>query len=274
MNKKKITFDKIILSIVILVFVGLAIIMNVIRFIGFINKKTTIINNNVNIEKVIENKILDETGRSVEVEILEKEPLKVCTFYLDTCFKTETIDGAYEYKILIKDVEIPEVEINGTYRDAYSDKESYIDYYHYVNYINFYKQKQNIIKILDSTDNIKYRIYEDDLKIIHNVYIYTPDYELLKNPFKEINSLSKSNDYYHYYMYVTNDIDFYNSINFPEDKTQTKDIISGREKKLEFGLFRYDIIDEYEKENPNKKYYLVYGSQGCSGLCTRVYEKD
>ena len=214
---------------------------------------------------IVKEKVYQEYGDEVKIEIISKEDLDVCTASFDGCISSEKIKGSYSYELKVTNIAIPEIFGLITYHDTYiKDGVKIIDKIYLGDYgesKTSYNNKIVISDVLSDYDYIQYKLQNEDNRQF--VYIYAPDKEKISDLLVKLEDTINN---YWLMIYLIDDFNYYNTLN--------NDIkyISGKTINSSCGI-NFDI----ERNNDDEKYsqYLLeITNNGCvcnnSVLCTRL----
>lgn len=174
----------------------------------------------------VQKQIYDEFGDEVDVEILEKKELRVCTEWFDTCFKEQDVENGYSYALNIINKDSPEIISTGTYHDGYiiyddkynegkMVKEKFFDS-DYKKQKGLYLVKMEFENFLNEKFN-KYYLFRDNNSQIYNIFINSSDYDIINSLLLHFNNtITKYKNYYNtsYNLFVYKDEKVFNNINF------------------------------------------------------------
>lgn len=185
--------------------------------------------------KYVQERIHEETGDDVTVEIVSKEGLRKSTAWFDGPIAYRSVEGAQKYELKITSQKDKEIVAKGYYTDGYitREKNSTGGYKtqpsfssNYADRKGFYQVKAEFIHALDRSFT-EYYIYEDiGTTTGLDVFICSTDYELLNdllNSFRYTVESLRDQEYVTYSVYIYKDKEVFDNTEFDLYKDCTQD---------------------------------------------------
>ena len=205
------------------------LIISVLLMTGCENEKM-VAENPLSAEEVIkyaQERIYEETGDEVTVEIVSKEQLRVSTLWLDGPIAFDDVEDGYEYELKITSVKDKNIVSSGYYKDGYTtydEKTQRIKYQNdsqftsnYVNVKGYYLVKTEFIEALDQSFD-EYYMYEDVSDSYgFDIFICSSDYDLINdllNSFRKSAENHREEQYVTYSVYIYKDQEVFDNTDF------------------------------------------------------------
>lgn len=233
------------------------------------------VNNPLSEEEIIsqfKKQIYEETGDNVDVEIILKKKLKVCTEWLDGCIYYQKVNNGHSYTLKITNKK-DNIIANGKYSDGYIlydeiyDGKKVVSDSYYSNYSDQKKLslvKKEFINTLND-NNDKYYIYKNIIDTYNfNIYINSSNYDDINNLITKLDDILAKYKLSSYHLYIYKDESVFNNTNFKlfnstkvdgdyysrientiKQFTGKEVIEIGKSKKFNYDLF---ISSEYDKD--------------------------
>ena len=244
--------------------------------------------------KYAQERIYEETGDDVIVEIVSKKQMQVANLWFDGPVGYQDVEGGHEYELKITSAKDKNIVSSGYYKDGYitydgeNNTQKYkSDAYFGSNYVSdkgFYQVKTEFNDALRLRFD-EYYIYEDiGTSSGLDVFICSTDYDLLDDlllSFRNTVETHRDEEYVTYSVYIYNDREVFNNTNFDKYKDCTQsfggqslgdDILSqmtGKEvvntaicRSFDRDFFEsYGAVNAYnvmEDTNPDSYEYVIF----------------
>ena len=207
------------------------ILISILAFLmtGCENEKM-VADNPLSEEEIIEyaqERIYEETGDEVTVEIVSKKQMTACVLWIDGPVAYEDVEGGHEYELKITSVKDKNIVTNGYYKDGYITYDEKNHWQKYVteplfgsNYVSdkgFNQVKDELVEALELKFD-EYYIYEDiGATSGLDIFICSTDYELIDElllSFKDTVVNFREEQYVTYSVYIYKDEEAFNNTDF------------------------------------------------------------
>ena len=186
--------------------------------------------------KFAQEKVKDETGDDVTVEIVSKKQMQIATMWLDGPMNYQNVEGGHEYELKITSAKDKSIVTNGYYKDGYiiydekyhpsGDKNEACFDSNYVSDKAFNQVKNEFIDALELRFD-EYYIYEDVSATSGlDIFICSTDYDLINDlliSFKYSAKSFRDEEYVEYSVYIFNDKEVFDGTDFDLYKDCTQD---------------------------------------------------
>ena len=177
--------------------------------------------------KYAQERIYEETGDEVTVEIVSKKQMQVPIMWIDGPIGYEDVEGGHEYELKITSVKNKNIVSTGYYQDGYitydedTNTQKYVheEYFgsQYAGAKGFNRVKTEFIYALDSRFDEYYFYEENDVHGELYVFICSADYDLINDlllSFRDTVENLRNQKYVGYSVYIFKDKEVFDDIDF------------------------------------------------------------
>lgn len=198
----------------------------------------------------IQNRIYNETGDTVIVNITSKKEIEVITFSLfDIPLESEKVDNGYIYNVEIINKDNTDIVATGRYTDGYiiydegfPGGKKIVE----AHFNNDYREQKGLFiiqsEMVDALDErfSDYYIYKVSNDNRYDIYLHSPDYDTINElllSFKDIVIKYRDDVYASYYVYIYKDETVFHNTDFEANKSGTDSYVGQSYGK--------DMIEQY-----------------------------